>query len=432
MHNVTRRDFLKQTGALGVSAMIAGSLPRLARAANPVQFSGWTFKPDAVKDYVDFYNKTYKADVRYEPIPWPQYHPTMETRAFAGEVVDVMYCTHDNRERWFENELIRPVDDLPGVDELKKKMRPANLESLMDKSGTKLTGLPYFTSLIICAYNEPMLQKAGFSGPAKTWDELMEQCMKLKKDKLSDFPYLPNLNAGLSGTMLTFYADCFSEGAKVFDEKNNVIADQEPGAARAMERWQKAYKAELINPEVLTKTSSTDTHRLFWTGRYAYICTHSYYLRTIAGEPENSKLAPKKGKMTMYPGTGTTYMWTDSYVLGAGTKVLEDAWQFMKYLGGNLHGDWHVQKQWCFISGLDNPYPEMYEDPKIIESYDQWTELDMLMKQYDKGQVIAAYKEPWYGEFVVKAVAIVQNIVRGKLTVPKGLKDLAALQRSLS
>jgi len=34
-----------------------------------------------------------------------------------------------------------------------------------------------------------------------------------------------------------------------------------------MERWQKVWKAELVNPEVLTKTSSTDTHRLFWTGR---------------------------------------------------------------------------------------------------------------------------------------------------------------------
>ena len=99
MQTVTRRNFLKQAGALGVSAALAGSLPRQAMAAKPVKFSGWTFKPDAVKDYVDFYNKTYNAQVQYEPIPWPQYHPTMETRAFAGEVVDVMYCTHDNRER---------------------------------------------------------------------------------------------------------------------------------------------------------------------------------------------------------------------------------------------------------------------------------------------------------------------------------------------
>ncbi len=127
--------------------------------------------------------------------------------------------------------------------------------------------------------------------------------------------------------MPQFMTDCFSEGANVFDAKNRVIVDQEPGVARAMERWQKVYKADLVNPEVLTKTSSTDTHRLFWTGRYAYHTNHSYYLKTIAGEPENSKLAPKKAKMAMYPGTGQTYMWTDSYVVNAKTKALEDAWK---------------------------------------------------------------------------------------------------------
>src|SRR5207245_4079189 len=101
-------------------------------------------------------------------------------------------------------------------------------------------------------------------------------------------------------------------GAKGFEAKKQLIVDQEPGAAGALGRGQEGYKADLVNPEVLTKTSSTDTDRLMWTGRYAYHTNHSYYLKTIAGEPENSKLAPKKARMTMYPGTGQTYMWTDS------------------------------------------------------------------------------------------------------------------------
>ena len=58
-----------------------------------------------------------------------------------------------------------------------------------------------------------------------------------------------------------------------------------------------------------------------------YHTNHSYYLKTIAGEPENSKLAPKKARMAMYPGTGNTYMWTDSYVVNAKTKGLDDAWK---------------------------------------------------------------------------------------------------------
>src|SRR5437667_340798 len=319
MTTISRRTFLKTSGALGAAAVLGEGLRAPAHADKPISFSGWVFKPDTVKDYVNFYNQKYQGQVKYEAIPWAQYHPTMETRALAGEVVDVMYCNHNNRERWFENGLIRAVDDLPGTDELKKKMTPANLDSLKSKDGTKLLGLPYFTSLFILIYNEPMLQQAGIKAPAKSWDELVEHSMKLKKDKIG-----------------------------------------------------------------------------------------------------------------MYPGNGSSYMWTDSYVVNAKTKVLEDAWKLTRFLGGNLHGDWYVQRQWCLISGLDNPYPEMYDHAEIIQSYDRWIDLKLLREQYKKGKVIAAYKEPWYGEHDTKAVATVQNIIRGVTTVPKGLKELVALQKSLA
>ena len=187
----TRRTFLRNAGLLATSALLADGLRGIARADKPINLSGWVFKPDTVKDYIDFYNKKHGGQVKYEAIPWAQYHPTMETRALAGEIVDVMYCNHNNRERWYENGLLRPVDDLPGADELKKKMTPANLESMKSKDGTKLLGLPYFTSLFILMYNEPMLQQAGIKAPAKSWDELVEHCMKLKKDKVSDTPFLP-------------------------------------------------------------------------------------------------------------------------------------------------------------------------------------------------------------------------------------------------
>ena len=47
----------------------------------------------------------------------------------------------------------------------------------------------------------------------------------------------------------------------------------------------------------------------------------------------------------------------------------------------------------------------MYDHPEIIQSYDNWIDLKLLREQYKKGKVIAAYKEPWYGEYDTKAVA---------------------------
>jgi hypothetical protein len=58
-------------------------------------------------------------------------------------------------------------------------------------------------------------------------------------------------------------------------------------------------------------------------------------------------------------------------------------------------------------------------------------DLPLLRQQYEKGKAIAAYKEGWYGEYDVKGVPIVHNIIRGQLTVPAGLKELVKLQKSL-
>ena len=320
MTPINRRTFLRNAGLLGASAVLADGSCGGARADKPINFTGWVFKPDTVKDYVDFYNQKHGGQVKYEAIPWAQYHPTMETRTFAGEMVDVMYCAHNFRERWHENGLIRKVDDLPGHGRAQEEDDAGESREPEEQGRHQAPRCPYFTSLFILIYNEPMLQQAGIKAPAKSWDELVEHCTKLKRDKVSDTPFLPNWNNSPSGTMPQFMTDCFSEGASVFDAKNQVIVDQEPARPGPWSAGRRSYKAELVNPEVLTKTSSTDTHRLFWTGRYAYHTNHSYYLKTIAGEPENSKLAPKKAKMAMYPGTGKTYMWTDSYTVNAKTQ----------------------------------------------------------------------------------------------------------------
>src|SRR5439155_1497232 len=107
---------LKSVGEKVVLRWPRGRPPHVEReiADKPVTFSGWVFKPDTVKDYVTFYNQKFGGQVKYEPLPWVQYRPTMESRALVGELVDVMYCVHNNRQRWYENRLIRPMDDIPG------------------------------------------------------------------------------------------------------------------------------------------------------------------------------------------------------------------------------------------------------------------------------------------------------------------------------
>jgi ABC-type glycerol-3-phosphate transport system substrate-binding protein len=425
----TRRGLLAGAGALSLSAAM-GSI-RSAKAAAPIQYVSWTFRPDLQQANVDFFNKTHNEDVKYSTLPWPQYHPTLEQRAFAGEIVDVAQTFHTFRERWSQNGLIRTLDELPGADEIKKAMLPAALQNLQNKDG-KLVGLPYYTALYIMMYNEPMLQAAGLK-PAGSWDELIEQSVKLKKDKVSAYPYLPNWNPTVTGFTTQFLTDCFAEGANVFDPKTNkLIIDQDPAIARVMERYQKMFELGIIPPEIFTVASTTDTSRLMFSGRYAYHSNHANYLQTIATNEKESQLAPRKAKMMPYLGkTGDTYTWTDSYTLNANSKNVESAWKLMQFIGANLNKDWYVQRKWAISSGVDNPYPDIYKQQDVIESYKGWIDLEMLQKQAAKGKGINAFKEAWYTEYEAKSVPIMHDMIRKAKTVPNAMKELIALQKSV-
>jgi hypothetical protein len=207
----TRRAFLGTAGLLGASAVLADGRWGLARADKPVNLSGWVFKPDTVKDYIDFYNNKHHGQVKYEPSRGRS--TTRPWRRGRSRARSWTSCIAITTTRAVVRERPLPASGRPpGVDELKKKMTPANLDSLKSKDGTKLLGLPYFTSLFILIYNEPMLQQAGIKAPAKSWDELVEHCMKLKKDKVSETPFLPNWNNSPSGDHAPVHERLFLRG----------------------------------------------------------------------------------------------------------------------------------------------------------------------------------------------------------------------------
>ena len=53
----------------------------------------------------------------------------------------------------------------------------------------KLGGLPYYTGFNSFVCNEKHLDAAKIEPPA-TWEELLDQCRKLKKDKIAEYPYI--------------------------------------------------------------------------------------------------------------------------------------------------------------------------------------------------------------------------------------------------
>jgi len=84
----------------------------------------------------------------------------------------------------------------------------------------------------------------------------------------------------------------------------------------------------------------------------------------------------------MYPGNGQTHMFTEWYTIqredegarGRGGSSPASSAAISTATGT-------VQRQWCLIAGLDNAYPEMYDNPEIIQSYDRWVTSSSLREQ---------------------------------------------------
>ena len=109
---LTRRTFLGTTGVAAAAAVLGEGRLRAARADRSINFAGWVFKPDTVKDYVDYFNKKHGGQVKYDAVPWATYCLKCQELAdlFVGCLREVAIPESDGTER-FRGER---TDDLVG------------------------------------------------------------------------------------------------------------------------------------------------------------------------------------------------------------------------------------------------------------------------------------------------------------------------------
>ena len=220
---VRRRSVLKGGAALA-AALATPQLIRGAAAApaEPLHFVGWQYNPQIVAENVDTFKQLYDENVEYELVPG-EYHAIAETKLIAGQHIDMMYSEEDHLVRWHRAGWTRDVDDMPGIEEIKAGMYDVNVHNMSLPDG-KLGGLPYYTGFNSFVCNQKHLEQAGIEPPA-SWDELLEQCRKLKQDGVTQYPYISAWQQQWASLSWSLFSIWYSEGAKVFDANNDPVFD---------------------------------------------------------------------------------------------------------------------------------------------------------------------------------------------------------------
>lgn len=129
--------------------------------------------------------------VKVKPDIEPNVEPMVAklTSAYAaGEQIDVTQAPFQHLGSFIKQGMVEPIDAMPGVGEYVKDFTPFTKK--IAQQGSKTWGLPYFATVWMNIYNEEKVTKAGFKELFKSWDDLLEQARKAKKDGVVNYPLL--------------------------------------------------------------------------------------------------------------------------------------------------------------------------------------------------------------------------------------------------
>jgi multiple sugar transport system substrate-binding protein len=417
---VDRRSVLKGGVAAGAALAVPGVAGRaLAAPEDPLHFVGWQYNPQIVAENVETFKTLNDENVNYELVPG-EYHAVVETKLIAGQHIDMMYSEEDRILRWNRAGWTRSLDGLPGLDEIKANMYDVNVHNMSLPDGS-LGGMPYYTGFNSFVCNQNHLDAAGIEPPA-TWDELLDQCRKLKADGISDYPYISAWTRQWPTLSWSLFSAWYSEGAKVFDENFDPAFDE--NFRKVLEDHRTLYEEELVVPDIMTLQGEAVPN--FATGQHTYMIVHEYDQK-VFNTPEMSQIAGACRNAIMPGKTRSTFIWTAVYQMGANPVDELRAWDLMQFFGGKAKdGKYHVATRWALDFGLGTPHKEVIESEAVQAAFSQWKDLEVATQQLETATTRDVAKTMWFPEWDWYMMGEMQDYIRGEQSTDEVIDKLHA------
>ncbi len=425
-----RRRFLQSTAAAGAAAGLPMSFAQLAmaQAGAPLNFHGWSAAVDQVKSHISAFESKAGIKVAYSNSPWAQYREGMITKLVGKAPIDVMWVSDTWLPEWVEAGWLAPIDKFPQLTQYNKDVTDFCTQSMTHKG--RQYGLTYYTDYMGFIYDEEKLQKAGFSAPPKTWDEVVAQSLKMKQQGIAEFPLMFPL-AQESWQIEYVTALVYSFGGKFVHENGAAAMSDAKGGAVAAMQWlvDAVQKHKIVSPGCV-ELGELNGLKAFTTGNHAFAMMPNYRMRTI-NDPKQSQVAGKIRPALMPAGgpngSNATVGWMRFYGMTAQASANKErtdaAVKFMEWFGGKADGEYKFQKLVFLDIGAGFGIRQLYDDPQVKAAYQQYHNPAIVKQQNEvarKKDIIS----PWFGEWNEVHGAAWQAAVLNKASAQ------ASLQRS--
>lgn len=425
-NRISRRDFLKTAGTVAGAAALTACGPSGPPSPAPTPAAP---EPDKLVGLVWSYLKIYDGlpekfqadqgmpvDLIIEPNVEPQI-AKLNSMFAARDQLDVASGMHNNMGVYIKAGMIEPIDGMPGADAYIADFTPDAKQTLQFQG--KTWGLPYHTGIWLPVVNKEKLSKANVQ-PFKSWDELVEQSLKAKKDGICKYPLLWIAGVGTTQLPVTWFAMVWNRGSAIFDKELNPLMGPGSVARTTLDWWRKTFLDWQISDPQSLDLRFIPAAKAFNTGDYMYLLVTVHYYLFNDNDPAQSPIAGKADWMMM-PGDGKTLAYTDLYFMVAGTKNKEYAWRLLQYLGGKTKDGEFMQAKKMADGALLGPgYNSLLNDDKFMAPLAKYGDLALLRKQWAQAagvmEAVPAITEAWYPKFIDAVNAQVQDCLRGKIT----------------
>lgn len=423
----SRRDFLRMTATAGVAGSGLLALPGNAQAA-PLNFYTWSAAVDTVKSHLSAFETKTGIKVNYNNAPWAQYRDTMVTKFVGKAPLDVLWVSDSWLPEWADAGWLAPVNNFPELMKYNAEADDFSTKSMQYKG--KQYGLTYYTDYMAFFYDEEKLKKAGIKEPPSTWDELVQQSLKIKSAGISEYPMmLPMARESWLIEFLT--AMVYSNGGGFTDASGAAImSDPKKGALQALQ-WivDAVNKYKIISPACV-ETGELNGLKSFSSGNHAFALLSRYRIRTL-NDPKQSQIAGHVKQALMPAGVGgshTTVGWMRFHGMTAQAAAdktrAANAAKLIEWFGGKAEGKYRFQKMLFNDIGSGFAVKELFKDPEVQASYAKYSDMAMFEKQQQfvkKKDVITR----WFGEWDEINGSAWQSAVIGKSTAAEALKKSA-------
>ena len=209
---------------------------------------------------------------------------------------------------------------------------PGSVEAITYQN--KTFGMPWFTDTGLLYYRKDLLEKAGYSGPPKTWDELREMALRTKQDSGTRFGAVFQ-GANYEGGVCNGCEYIWSHGGEVLDPRDptRVLVDS-PEAVAGLEA-ERAMIESGASPEAVAIYKEDESDGTFLNGDAVFHRGWPYVYALFSDEAE-SEVRPDQVGVSELPsedgGPGNGTVGDQPLYVNANSEYQEEAWELIEFL----------------------------------------------------------------------------------------------------